>query len=155
MDHVGCNSKLRFLVSPLTTTATAGNHHSRRRRRIPATAANRCSEWKAVKKNLGIAKGFKTGSLYLVPVPSGEVTNPVKTNAKVGLADSRVKRVKFTAKNSGTSGNQLEHIRRIPVSDGASLWESIGIEDEKTWSVMTGLLKLLDDGVAVCFAWRA
>ncbi|KAD2804864.1 hypothetical protein E3N88_38241 [Mikania micrantha] len=116
------------------------------------------------------------------------VTNPVKTNAKIGLADSRVKRVQFTAKNSGTPGNQFEHIRRsehrrdfrdsgsiesvrtqsgsrrwaqktgkpneispgklllvgsvplrIPVSDGSSLWESVGIEDEKTWSVMTGL----------------
>ncbi|KAD5962089.1 hypothetical protein E3N88_13562 [Mikania micrantha] len=128
------------------------------------------------------------GSLYLVHVLSGEVTNPVKTNAKVGLVDSRVKRVQFTAKNSGTPGNQLEHIRRsecrrdfhdsgsiesvrtqlgnqcwvqktgkpneispgklllvgsvplrIPASDGSSLWESAGIEDEKTWSVMTRL----------------
>ncbi|KAD7116446.1 hypothetical protein E3N88_03714 [Mikania micrantha] len=145
-------------------------------------------QWKVVKKNLVIAKGFKTGSLYLVPVLSGEVTNPVKTNAKVGLIDSRVKRVQFTAKNSGTPDNQLEHIRRsehrrdfrdsgsieivrtqlgnrrwvqktrkpneispgklllvgsvplrIHVFDGSSLWEPVGIEDEKTWSVMTRL----------------
>ncbi|KAD6119175.1 hypothetical protein E3N88_10446 [Mikania micrantha] len=123
------------------------------------------------------------------------------TNAKVGLADSRVKRVQFTAKNSETPGNQLEYIQRsehrrdfrdsgsiesvrtqlgnqcwvqktrkpneispgklllvgsvpprIPVSDGSSLWESVGIEDEKTWSVMTGywmtgLLCALDGGL--------
>ncbi|KAD3069261.1 hypothetical protein E3N88_37141 [Mikania micrantha] len=136
--------ELRFSVSPLTATVTAGNHHCRRRRNrrrrwIPSTAAGtpfaavrgystasavvRLDEqgldvkfgsgrWKVVKKNLVIAKGFKTGSLYLVPVPSGEVTNPVKTNAKIGLANSRVKRVQFTAKNSGTPGNQFEHIRR-------------------------------------------
>ncbi|KAD4179491.1 hypothetical protein E3N88_28082 [Mikania micrantha] len=61
--------------------------------------------WKVVKKSLVIAKGFKTRSLYLVLVPSGEVTNPVKTNAKVKLADSRVKRVQFTAKDSRTLGN--------------------------------------------------
>ncbi|KAK9060088.1 hypothetical protein SSX86_020792 [Deinandra increscens subsp. villosa] len=45
-------------------------------------------KWKVVKDNLVIARGFKKGSLYLVPVPSGDVATPVKKNAKIGLAVS-------------------------------------------------------------------
>ena len=69
-------------------------------------------KWTVFKKRRVIARGFKKRSLYLVPVPSGEVTTPVKTNAKVGLAGSAVKRVKLTVKNSGTPGNRLERIRK-------------------------------------------
>ncbi|KAK1427362.1 hypothetical protein QVD17_16045 [Tagetes erecta] len=54
--------------------------------------------------------GFNKGSLYLVLVPSGDVTTPVKTNSRIGLVDSRAKRVRFVAVKSRALVNQLEHI---------------------------------------------
>ncbi|KAK1414102.1 hypothetical protein QVD17_29843 [Tagetes erecta] len=69
-------------------------------------------KWRVVKNNLVIARGFKKGSLYLALIPSGDVTTPVKTNARIGLADSRAKRVRFVAMNSGAPVNQLERIRK-------------------------------------------
>lgn len=65
-----------------------------------------------VKNNLRISKGFKKGSLYLVLVSFGDVTTPVKTNARIGFADPKTKGVWFVVMNSIATVNQLERIRK-------------------------------------------
>ncbi|KAI3712793.1 hypothetical protein L1987_71358 [Smallanthus sonchifolius] len=45
-------------------------------------------------------------------IPKLETDHPVKTNIKVGLANSTAKRVKFVERDYGTSRNSVERIRR-------------------------------------------
>jgi len=54
-------------------------------------------QWKVVKGNLVMARGRKRGSLYMVGLPSEEVTVPVRKINKVRFTKSHgQKRVVFT-----------------------------------------------------------
>ncbi|VFQ66942.1 unnamed protein product [Cuscuta campestris] len=46
-------------------------------------------QWKVVKGNLGMARGRKSGSLYMVELPSEGVTVPVQKRNKVRFTESR------------------------------------------------------------------
>ncbi|VFQ98780.1 unnamed protein product [Cuscuta campestris] len=76
-------------------------------------------KWKVIKGNLVIARGLKRGSLYMVPVTSEGVTNPVKTVNKVGLTESgKAKKVHFANVNLGVLGMTVECVRRSESGQG-------------------------------------
>ncbi|VFQ59788.1 unnamed protein product [Cuscuta campestris] len=61
-----------------------------------------------------IARGLKRGPLYMVPVTSELVTNPVKTVNKVGLTESgKAKKVHFANVNLGVLGMTVECVRSL------------------------------------------
>ncbi|VFQ96137.1 unnamed protein product [Cuscuta campestris] len=76
-------------------------------------------KWKVIKGNLVIARGLKRGSLYMVPVTSEGVTNPVKIVNKVGLTESgKAKKVHFANVNLGVLGMRVECVRRSESGQG-------------------------------------
>ncbi|VFQ90431.1 unnamed protein product [Cuscuta campestris] len=84
-------------------------------------------KWKVIKGNLVIARGLKRGSLYMVPVTSEGVTNPVKTVNKVRLTESgKAKKVHFANVNLGVLGMTVECVRRSESGQGFRVSGSMG-----------------------------
>ncbi|VFQ97324.1 unnamed protein product [Cuscuta campestris] len=125
-------------------------------------------QWKVVKGNLVLAHGRKSGSLYMVELPSEGVTVPIQKRNKVRFTESRgQKKVVFAREKPRATGQtQVGRARkgsRRPVRDicgsgstrGASAkivpgsgsacvqWEPVGTEDEsRAVQAMTDGLKL-------------
>ncbi|VFQ95778.1 unnamed protein product [Cuscuta campestris] len=84
-------------------------------------------KWNVIKGNLVIARGLKRGSLYMVPVTSEGVTNPVKTVNKVRLTESgKAKKVHFANVNLRVLGMTVECVRRSESGQGFRVSGSMG-----------------------------
>ncbi|VFQ77680.1 unnamed protein product [Cuscuta campestris] len=99
-------------------------------------------KWKVIKGNLVIARGLKRGSLYMVPVMSEGVTNPVKTVNKVGLTESgKAKKVHFANVNLGVLGMTVECVRRSESGQGfrdsGSMGRAPSIVLKRRWVLRT------------------
>ncbi|VFQ66026.1 unnamed protein product [Cuscuta campestris] len=81
----------------------------------------RDGQWKVVKGNLVMARGRKSGSLYLVELPSEGVTAPVQKRNKVRFTESR-------------GQNKVVYAREKPRATGQT-------QDERAWKGSRGPVK--------------